>query len=413
MRKSRFRQRPGSRLRRAFTLIELLVVIAIIAVLVGLILPAVQKAREASNRTQCVNNLKQIGIAVHAYHDANLGLPPSYLWTRVAAPPTGVGCDINGVPQPPPGPAVAVDPAWPVTSPWLAGYPQSRSYSANSKSWSWMTFILPYIEQAPLFEAADPVNSTLADKPNVIAARIAAYLCPSDPESAVGTRLIDWTQAPYSYHHGQTSFDEVNGVSLLHGITSYRGCWGQTWSVGAQTIDLNVLPAVGGPYVGYADPCNGGDGLHFAINYTKNPPNKSATISPPLGENVSVVNGANPIRKLRLTDISDGAANTFWCGEERATDNIQAMWAHTDDAGASAAFDLNCIHPTDGSQCGLRYPGISMGSDAYRFSSWHDGGVNFVFADGSVRCVNRTISRATYRALATYNARDTIGPDAP
>ncbi len=122
------------RVRNGFTLIELLVVIAIIAILIGLLLPAVQKVRETAARVQCQNNLKQIGVGCHNYHDANRCLPPGYLATA----------------------------AYPDTTP----------------GWGWAAFLLPYVEQEPLFKKLDftrPVEQSPA-----IGTMVGLFLCPAD-----------------------------------------------------------------------------------------------------------------------------------------------------------------------------------------------------------------------------------------
>src|SRR5690242_14448588 len=115
-----FSDRTGRSPVRGFTLIELLVVIAIIGVLVALLLPAVQQAREAARRSQCKNNLKQMGLAMHNYHDTNNSFPPGYLGYPAAS---GLGCSaiFN-------------------TSPYAQG-------------WGWSVYLLPNLDQANLYNA--------------------------------------------------------------------------------------------------------------------------------------------------------------------------------------------------------------------------------------------------------------------
>ncbi len=155
--------------RRGLTLIELLVVIAIIAVLIGLLLPAVQKVREAAARIQCQNNLKQIGLALHNYHDANGHLPPGYTFV----PPDPVTTGGKG-------------PAW-------DRLPPGFYLDPTDPGWGWAAYLLPYLEQDPLYRRFDLAKSLTS--PSLIGSTdlpLAAYTCPADRETG-RYQVLNWS----------------------------------------------------------------------------------------------------------------------------------------------------------------------------------------------------------------------------
>src|SRR5262245_36548172 len=158
--------------RRGFTLIELLVVIAIIAILVGLLVPAVQAVREAAARTQCTNNLKQIGLALQNYHDSARSFPPGYR----------SNFDVGG--------------------------------NDTGPGWGWASFILPHMEQQPLFASIrfdlpieDPANSAARVTP------LKVYRCPSD------TPPSTWTAT--KYNTGGTPAGSICDVAAANYVGVY------------------------------------------------------------------------------------------------------------------------------------------------------------------------------------------------
>jgi prepilin-type N-terminal cleavage/methylation domain-containing protein/prepilin-type processing-associated H-X9-DG protein len=327
---SRCRRSPcaGGRSRPAFTLIELLVVIAIIAILIALLLPAVQKVREAAARMQCQNNLKQLALAIHNYHDVHRMFPAN----------------------------------------------NTYSYDPTPPSWSWLTNILPFIEQKNLYDltraGASPPNN-IDQSLAAIAYPVSIFQCPSDPYGWNGP-----VQQPSNYDMN----DPVLGP-LSYTVGNYKANTGSNWGGGAP----------GSPYWWGTDPqwCNGDAG-------NANP----ATSYDGCGFGNGVIwdykNPGNPSGSpVRFASITDGTSSTILLGEAASGKDYQNSWQHSDTSIATCAFP-----PNHKNAAGQYYDPTDWANN-YSFTSWHTGGVNFAMTDGSVHMIFDSIDLNSFRALGT------------
>ena len=302
--------RPRSRtgLARGFTLIELLVVIAIIGVLVALLLPAVQAAREAARRTQCVNNLKQIGLALHNYEGSNGCFPAGYL--------TGAGVGFRDA----------------QTGDWGPG-------------WGWLTALLPGVEQGNLYNAAN-INLPCWDGANTTAVRtsLQVYLCPSaaNPDSTVGVTDIDlklWQNAVFgrsNYVHNvgwndiwsapatvdyENAAAGANGVMYRNSRTRFAAITdGLSNTVAAGERSPNLADAVwpgvvpGAKHYSYGQFASSGTG-GTGINYDNAGSYVGANSGPSIYEDPQTIHPPNsPLGHTdEMYSLHPGGANALFC----------------------------------------------------------------------------------------------------
>ncbi len=353
---------------RGFTLIELLVVIAIIAILIGLLLPAVQKVREAAARMSCQNNLKQIGLAIHNYESAYGKLPAAY----------------TKLPSPDPDP--------------------NAQFAGRFVGLSLQATLLPYIEQAPLYRLLNPNLSefdTVNIPPNgphsgantAYAQVVKTYLCPSDPTPST-LNAYNEVWGPYGDGGGAVCFPGGSAA----GVSNLNPPPNQIW---ARTDYF--------PIVGIQDALTASLGL---TSYYGGSTQMMGTLNDPQYP------GGGPFPILAVTD---GTSNTIFmseCGGKpvgynhmRQIYNSEVNGQPVDgsiepvSSGGGSWGDMFTYSALAGAKC--NNSGQRLGPCMINYTSnneiysWHTGGANALFGDGSVRFLPDSTSATVIVALVT------------
>jgi prepilin-type N-terminal cleavage/methylation domain-containing protein/prepilin-type processing-associated H-X9-DG protein len=344
--------------RRGFTLIELLVVIAIIAVLIALLLPAVQGAREAARRMQCTNNLKQLGLAVQNYESAMGVLPPqqSLLYS---------------------GAAVAWKSSWGVTS-----------------------RVIPYLEQGAVYNAINySLKSSAVQNATAVSTTINTLVCPSEPNSL-----------PY------TSTNSA-GVTTVFGISNYGWCEGDWYVFGGNGALANR--SAFGPNMSKRL-AQFTDGLSQTIvcaevkAYTQvyhdcgtvpGPAVANPVVVPDPTTVLATIANAASASSCKLVTGTPGGGHTHWCNGNCFHDGFTTALTPNSKAPAGTSLLDTDFCSEDEDDGGPTYAAITS-------RSYHPGGVNALFGDGSVKFIKTSVDVRAWRALGTIGSGEVISGDA-
>jgi prepilin-type N-terminal cleavage/methylation domain-containing protein/prepilin-type processing-associated H-X9-DG protein len=344
--------------RRGFTLIELLVVIAIIAVLISLLLPAVQSAREAARRAQCVNNLKQIGLAIHNYHGVNNSLPMGEA----------------------PG----------VVSPFVA--------------------ILPFIEQKPLFDALNfnvpyitlqGLNFLSNDLASLTVGQtyINSYVCPSEVNQGIRDN--------FGFGYWATTYG-WNAGSWHQAAYQWDGLFGRN-------LATNDAHAIGGtvvipplPSLGFQAVTDGLSNTLLVGEVASGPINDGAPFT-----RVSECYGLQEVdSSVNDQTLPTACLNYDWHNPAAIANNGGYQWRYKGYSfldGTVGRTWFNTLLPPNKLCCAFH--GTNMTAAIKPLSSYHPGGVNASFADGSVRFFKESVSRQVWTALGTRGGGEVVSAD--
>jgi prepilin-type N-terminal cleavage/methylation domain-containing protein len=350
------------RRRRGFTLIELLVVIAIIAILVALLLPAVQRAREAARRNECRNNLKQIGLALHNYHESHEAFPPGMI-SRLQIP----------FPPVPTNPQRA--------DPTEAFLQNNAGLSFHGESWFF--HLLPELDQEAIYALWHPHHNVWL---NTVPVSKITVTNPTASLYAIGQQAAHNDIKYFYCPSRRSSMDRVKyqyvktiDPTVTKGGNDYAGCAGSGWAFDISTPNnaslyramYNLTPA------NAADP-------NVSLNYI------------PQGQNVGsfYVNSS-----ITFASLADGSSNVIMVGEKQMLNDPLLVDRQSDDGWAwgGSATMFSTRH---GINKRLHFAGAG---------SEHDQLAHFLMGDGSVQAISESVNIVTFQNLGSIADGQKLG----